>query len=690
MVPGTGLTASSLRQLRHLANLYGVQTAYLDVSSRRRHAGPEALLAVLGALGAPVETLRDVPEALRAQRRELWQRACEPVIVAWDGHPAAVDLRLPASTLTTALTCHLHVERGEVRRWTVDPGRLATVDAAEVEGQRYVVKRLPLPEVPWGYHRLTIHTRGRRLETLIIAAPRRAFPLKADEERTWGVFLPLYALRSRRGWGAGDLSDLDDLMEWVAGLGGGAVATLPLLAAFLDEPFDPSPFSPASRLFWNEFYLDVTRSPELERCPAAQALLRSPALQSELAALRASSQVDYRRAMRAKQGILEELARCFFSGPSPRQATFRRFAETHPALEDYARFRAVCDRQRTPWQQWPVPLRDGVVHGGDYDEDARRYHLYVQWLADQQLRTLSEKARRRGVGLLLDLPLGAHAAGYDVWREREAFAPNISVGAPPDVFFTGGQNWGFPPLHPNRLREQAYRYYIGAIRHQLQFSSILRIDHVMGFHRLFWIPHGLEARQGVYVCYPAEEFYAILTLESHRHRAVIVGEDLGTVPPAIRRSMTRHNIHRTYVVQYERARRGHGTLRPIPADALAGLNTHDMPPFTAFWKDLQTRHRRALLSFLRRGGWLRKGRASVAQVLPAILTRLAASRARIVIVNLEDLWFERRRQNVPGTGFERPNWRRKARYALETFSRRNRILEMLREVNRMRRERRAR
>ena len=452
----TAAGETEVQQLHHLARLYGVQTAYYDVIARqRRRAPPEALLAVLKALEAPVEGLQDVPAAVRARTEALWQRSTEPVVVAWEGQPCDLELRLPLTMANSAGACQLHLESGEVRSWACELSRLPTLQVAEQEGTRYVSKSLSLPGgLPWGYHRFTLEIQGRPFETLVIAAPLHAYapPQDAQGRGICGIYLPLYALHSQRSPGSGDLSDLEAFMEWGVGQGSGVVGTLPLLAAFLDDPFDPSPYAPASRLFWNEFYIDVSLIPESDRSPAAQALLASLLLPQELKALGASALVDYRHAMALKRKILEELARRFFAEVSGRHAAFRRFLEAHPRVEDYARFRAVCERRHTPWPAWPQPLRDGVLQEGDYDEEAKRYHLYVQWLAHEQLEALANKSRQKGPGLYLDLPLGVHRAGYDVWREPKVFALEASGGAPPDAFFTKGQNWGFPPLHPEKIR----------------------------------------------------------------------------------------------------------------------------------------------------------------------------------------------------------------------------------------------
>ena len=694
--------------LSTLARMYGVQTAFYDVEDRRQQASPEAVLLVLRALGVPVETFADIADALRKRRRELWARGVEPVTVAWDGQPVGIDLRLPAGAADGSVRCHLALEAGDGHAWSCDGGGLPAVDSAVVEGVPYLTKRLLLPfHLPPGYHRLTLEWGARQFETLLISAPLKAHTSREEpESRCWGVFLPLYALHSRRSWGAGDLTDLESLLEWVAGLGGSVVATLPLLAAFLDDPLEPSPYAAVSRLFWNEFYIDVTRVPELQRCPSAQAIVGSPEVQQELEGLRSAPLVDYRRQMGLKRRVLEELARCLFAERSERYTAFARFVEAHPPLEDYARFRATVERRRVPWPAWPQPLRDGVLKAGDYDEEAKRYHLYVQWVAQEQMRALSERIQSAGARLYLDLPLGVHPDGYDVWRERSMFALEAAAGAAPDAFFTKGQNWGFPPPQPEAMREQGYRYLIACLRHHLQHAGILRVDHVMGLHRLYWIARGMEPREGVYVRYPSEELYAILSVESHRHRALIVGEDLGTVPRYVRSAMARHNIQRTYAVQFElRPERGR-PVGAVPAASVASLNTHDMPPFAAFWVRLDIGGRLehglqddggargeresyqalkgSLLTLLRRRGLPKEADRNERAVLRACLAFLSASPARVVLVSLEDLWLERRPQNVPGTWEEQPNWLRKAQYSFEAFCQMPEVLAALQEVDRLR------
>jgi 4-alpha-glucanotransferase len=666
---------------------------------------------VLQALGASIEHISDAPAAIRQRRQQLWQRPAEPVTVAWE-ESGALELRIPESRAKGSLECCLQLETGETRKWTSALASLPVQQRAKVEGRQYTVRQILLEQLPEGYHHLELEIDGCSAKTLVISAPKRAFlPRNGATEKPWAISLPLHALRSQRSWGAGDFWDLGILLEWVVEQGGGVVSTLPFLAAFLDEPFEPSPYMPASRLFWNEFFLDIESIGELSVSSTAQTLLSNPEFRQELDALRSAALVDYRRGMTLKRRVLAELAATLMSHGGERLAAFQGFVRSHPFLQDYAAFRATGERLHSAWPAWPGRQRQGELEEGDYDENVRLYHLYVQWLAHEQLQAFAEKARASGSGLYLDLPLGVHPDSFDVWRERRSFAFGVSGGAPPDSFFTKGQNWGFRPLHPERVREQGYRYFISCVRHHLAYANILRIDHVMGLHRLFWIPQGMKAVEGVYVRHRPEEFYAILAVESHRSQSLIVGEDLGTVPPSVRPAMTRHGIHRTYVAQFELKSKARNALSPPSAISLAGMNTHDMPTFAGFWAGLDIQDRiemelldevgarvererreklkEALVAFLQRAGWLKQANSDLRSILTAALAFLGQSRTRVVVVNLEDLWGEKYPQNVPGTGAERPNWRRKARYAFEEFCQADTVLDTLRAVNGARRRRKS-
>jgi len=704
---------TAIGPLHELARLYGVQTAYYNVLHQRRPASVNTLLSILKALGSSLERLEDIPSALRTRRKELWQHILEPVTVAWDGNLSSLSLRLPASVAEATLVCHLTMEDGECREQSYPARDLKTLETAELEGMKYEVKELRWKDMlPPGYHRLSVRIKGVTAETLIISAPSRFYhPPEGEAHRSWGVFAPLYALIRKRGWGSGDLSDLQALVSWIGDMGGNIVGTLPLLASFLDDNSDPSPYIPASRLLWNEFYLDIMSVPELENCPGARAFLASDSLQKEIEALRNTPRVDYYGIMIKKRQVLEELCRCLFATPSKRLDAFFRFIENNPTVEDYAGFRATRERHGASWQAWPQPLSEGIIEEGDYDESIKHYYLYTQWLMHQQMNSLLGTVQSSNVTLYLDLPLGIHPDGYDVWRERDSFVTGVTAGAPPDTVFTRGQNWGFPPLHPERIRHQGYRYFIAYLRHHLKSAGALRIDHVMGLHRLFCIPEGMSASEGTYVRYHPDELYAILSLESYRSRTVVVGEDLGTVPHYVRPMMKNHGVHRMYVMHYELASADtRKILKPVPADSIASLNTHDMFPFAAVWdgtdieqraalglinratanreKRLWEERKRALVRLLQGKGFLDNTPASVEEALKACLAFLSASDAAVMLVNLEDLWLEARPQNIPSTTDDiYPNWRNKAGYRLDELCQIPRIIDTLRMVNQIRKRR---
>ncbi|HEX6201831.1 MAG TPA: 4-alpha-glucanotransferase, partial [Thermoanaerobaculia bacterium] len=691
---------------------------------------------------SPVARPEDAPAALAALAEERAARRAEPVAVAWEG-AGEVELTLPAGAARRgrAVEAELELEAGGTRRWRRALDRLPSGGASGsgVEGAPIVeARRLRLPaRLPWGYHRLRLDVGGgEAAEVRVIAAPRRAWAGEERPEarslrqrlarsvsggaaagggeaaREWGVFLPLYALRREEGdLGVGDLTGLEELGRWIGGLGGTTVATLPLLAAFLGDgslagpgPFEPSPYAPASRLFWNELWIDPRRLPELADSPEAQRLLASPDFAREAAQLAAGRFVDYRHAYALRRRVLALLAGAFFAAAPPgRRAELDALLARRPELADYAAFRAVGESRKESWHSWPEPLRSGTIGEGEGDEAARRFHLYVQLAADRQLAEVGAALAAaapggdaRG-GLYLDLPLGVHPDSYDAWRHRDLFATAVSAGAPPDDFFVRGQDWGFQPIHPERSRHERHAHWRAVVRHHLAHAAWLRLDHVMQLHRLWWVPHGLAPTDGAYVRYPADELTAVLTLESHRAGARLVGENLGTVPGFVNRALERHGIARMFVLPFEIDREGGsgGLHRPAAADTVASVNTHDMPTFHAFWSgaDVADRadlglldeaaageerrrrgeERQAWRRGLERSGHLAAGEEDPHEVLSAALASLGASDAALVLANLEDLWGEVEPQNTPGTSSERPNWRRRARLTLEEMRREPRV-----------------
>ena len=716
-----------------------MQAAYRDGCGRRRCASPDAVRAILRALGAPLGAARatDLQAATAARLRTAWTRPIEPVLVAWGGRRNDFPLRLPETPRRTVARCRLRLEDGRPRSWTVRSGEAPAVDSAVVDGRRYVSSLLSLPRrLPAGYHDLDVAVADRTWRALVIAAPMRAYD---DGERAWGAFLPLHALHSAGSWGVGDFTDLDALAAWVGSQGGRTVALLPALAAFLGEtPFEPSPYLPVSRLFWNELHVDPRRLPELEQCSAAQRLVASPVFGRRVDALRAGALVDYREAMALRRQVLDLLARSLDERPDRRRQKFRTWVQQHPIAQEYAAFRAIGERLGRPWPAWPAARPPGEIRVESADRDTIRYHLYAQWTAAGQIAQLAADAGARGVGLYLDVPVGVHPDGFDVWRRPALFARGAALGAPPDPLFADGQDWSAPPPHPDAARLERYAYFRTGLAHQMAHASAVRLDHVMGLHRLFWIPRGASAADGAYVRYPADELYAIVCLESHRHRTRVVGENLGTVPRYVNAALSRHGLAQLHVAQFGIAPGAADPLARVPRRAFACVNTHDTATFAGFLagRDIDERVERGVLRADHAGQERRRRQEAVAalrgalggsshgepdgnaqpgvetggagtggtpaenppprtvgdrDLLRACLERLARGAAGCVIVNLEDLWLEPHPQNVPGTGpGQRPNWRRRARYGLEAFRRLPEVTEALRRLARGAAHRRSR
>ena len=688
------MNSVELEQLYELARLHWLETSFYDGLGQFRQSSPQAIIAVLQSLGVPIDSLADVTEALRDLKSAKKDDFVEPITVAWKAESTELSIRLKTSA---PLKGSLRMESGEERHLEMEP--------RNGSNDQYGDYALPA-ELACGYHFLEVETSCCCGKTLLIVAPKSAFSPPQDGNK-WGAFLPLYALTSETNWGAGNFTELGRLAQWIASLGGHFVGTLPLFSAFLQNPLDPSPYAPVSRLFWNEFFIDPTETPEWSSSRGAQEIYGSNAFQAELLSHRDSTWVDYESQMKSKRRVLERLALTFFGRGGRDLSSFRQFLTTNAEVEDYAAFRAAQENLSQPWGVWPKRLRDGILLEHDYDPQVKDYHLYVQWVADRQMRSIQQLSREESVGLYLDLPLGVHPDGYDVWRNQKLFVPGAAGGAPPDSFFTNGQDWGFRPLHPLHSRNEHHSYFRRIIRHMMNHSDLLRIDHVMSMHRLYWVPSGFSAADGVYVHYPWEELYAILALESHRQKCVIVGEDLGTVPPIVRESMSEHDIHRMYVSIFEISPDKVPPFNEPPRDVLASLNTHDTATFAAFWQGLDIEERRemdllndqayeeessgrtsatsSILSYFGIDGDCESSDVQ-REVLRALLAYLSRSEAKYLLINLEDLWLEAVSQNVPGTGPEKPNWRHKTRLGFEQFSNAPEILGFLKEIDLLRRK----
>ncbi len=673
--------------LRSLARMHGVQTSYFNVRGERVRASEETLEALLQALGIDItgEPERNLDGRSRAQPL----RTLEPVIVAWDGALSAIDIRHPWNSDCPP---EFHVETEDGRTIVLDATRCLSCDAIQDDkhpGDSTWIRFGVNLKLPPGYHQLFCTLGGRTTSSLLISAPFRCYAGDLRQERAWGLFAPLYALRSDTDWGAGSYSELQSLADFAAAEGGQLVGTLPLLPCFYHANSEPSPYLPITRLFWSDFYIDVARIPFIQNCPEALQLLESREFLASVEASRQSQLVDYVEVQRLKRLVLTALWRHAEENDVLRHSVARHVA-SHPELSCYASFRAASEHFDKPWQEWPEKARGGDQAKTFVHEEAAGYHEFIQWLAATQMNHSVSHTQSRGVGLYLDLPVGVHPNGYDTWQERDSFVSAATTGAPPDSVFTNGQKWGSPPLHPQAIRQSGYDYVRRYLQHHMSVAQILRVDHVMGLHRIFCIPDGFPPDRGTYLRYCPEEMYAVLSLESHRNRTVVIGEDLGTVPHEVRRSMASHGLNRMFVLYYEMDGLAEERVPSIPSNCMASVNTHDMPPFNAMWQGVdigkhaevgvlsrdaipsarrrRTQAKQKLLRFLKTV-CPHIGKAEDPHaVLRCVLKWLGHSRARFVMVNLEDLWLETLQQNIPGVADRHPSWRNKAARGLEDLA----------------------
>ena len=520
----------------------------------------------------------------------------------------------------------------------------------------------------------------------------------------WGIALQLYALRSHRDWGIGDFGLLRNFVARAAEAGAGAVGLNPLHALHLDEPERASPYSPSSRRFLNPLYIDVEAVPDFAECAEARQRVRSDEFQAMLARLRASPTVDYRGVADAKLPILELLFKSFqerhLDNATERGTLFRWFQHNEGnALARFGEFQALRetrarnDPAQRSWLNWPSELRDPAspaVRSFAGQNAARLdFFAYLQWIADIQLAACGAAAASMPVGLYRDLAVSVDPASGEAWAEQDAIVPGFSIGAPPDSWNRKGQDWGLAPLNPLALRSLAFRPFAELVRANMRHAGALRIDHVLGLWRTFWIRHGEEPRQGAYVRYPFDELVAVLAEESRAARCIVIGEDLGTIPPGLREALAHANILSYRLLYFER--HDGTTRRPAeyPRLALVAVGTHDLPPLTGYWRgddvavraalgfypapgQLEAEHaqraaeRASLAAALRAEGLAGDG-VPEAPPIEAAYRFLARTPSRILMVQIEDAIGVADQINVPSTPDAPPNWRRRLPVAVEAL-----------------------
>lgn len=684
--------ASAESPLHELATAYGVSTSFTDWRGTTVDVPDEAIHEVLAAMGVDAA---DPAAALLEYETSGWRRLLPPSIVVREGTDVAVLAHIADGA---RLELELTLEDGTRRPVRYDTGARTT---RSVDDMLLTAVPLTLPsELPLGYHTLRGRSGDVSAECTLIVTPRwLGLPPSMGAGTAWGFAAQLYSVRSRASWGVGDVADLTDLAVWSGEeLSADYLLINPLHAAEPVAPLEPSPYLPSSRRFFNPLYLRVENVPEFARLsPDDRATIDDIAAEVHRA-LDDADVIDRDTSWTAKRAALKLI----FSVPREpgREADYRAFRELHgDSLRQFATWNALATDHGNDARVWPEPLRDAAsaevadfasAHADDID-----FEMWLQWVLDEQLQNAQAAAVDAGMslGIMHDLAVGVHPGGADAWRLRDAYATGIRVGAPPDAFNQLGQDWQQPPWRPDKLAELAYAPFRDLIANVLRHAGGVRIDHIIGLFRLWWVPASRSPAEGTYVRYNHEALIGVLALEAQRAGAVVVGEDLGVVEDSARAYLLERGILGTSILWFERDENGD----PLPAEkwrelCLASVTTHDLPPNAGYLtgEHVRLRDRLGLLTRpvaeeaaadeAERASWLDEIRsrgllparkspgaastedtstenASITETITALHRYLELSPARLLNVALTDAVGDRRTQNQPGTVDEYPNWR---------------------------------
>ncbi len=671
--------------LRALAESYSVTLDYWDWQGREVVVAADTIRAVLGALGVDVSTAESTQAALADRSLAPWRQMLPPTIVTRGGADCEVAVHVRHGA---PVSVWVELEDGSLRRDV--ESRDVWVQPQEIDGGLVGRATVALPrDLPLGWHTLRATSGDAVSSAVLIVTPDRLEPTCAPRgSHAWGLMTQLYQLRSTRSWGLGDVADLMALAEWSATeLGADFVLVNPLHAAEPIAPMTPSPYLPTSRRYANPLYLRVEDIPEYAFLSSTDRASVQALAAPLRAGLRTDVLLDRDASWSAKRAALV-LIRSVPLTPD-RAADLERFRqEEGSGLLGFATWSALAETYGPKVETWPEDLRDcgnpAVKTARAELEDLVELNVWLQWLLQGQLAAAQEASRAAGmrIGLIHDLAVGVHPDGADSWSLRGVFAAGCSVGAPPDAFNQVGQDWSQPPLHPGRLADVGYAPFRDLVRGALRHAGGLRVDHVIGLFRIWWVPDGLPASEGTYVRYDHEALVGILALEAHRAGAVVIGEDLGVVEPWVREYLVQRGLLGTSISWFEKGWSGEPLAPEHWREACLGtVTTHDLPPTAGYLRGehLVIRERLGLLTqslqeeqatdqaerfaviqVLRESGLLSDdavgSEEELEDVLVALHAQLSRTPCRLLGVSLADAVGDRRAINQPGTDQEYPNW----------------------------------
>ena len=666
-----------------LAEAYGIAIDWWDWQGEYTRVPPTTIVAALAALGVDASSSTSARAALADRETARWERMLPPCVVTRHGWQPTVDVHVPHGR---PVQLWIDLEAGGVQAGVRQEENWAAPRLADGQLIGEATFRIP-GDLPLGYH--TLHARSDDREatcTLIVTPGWLGFPGRMGDARTWGLATQIYSVRSEQSWGVGDLVDLADLGVWAAAeQGAGFVLVNPLHAAEPTAPMEPSPYLPTSRRFTNPLYLRPKRIPEFADLDDRGRAEVAAAHEELIAELRGVDAIDRDLSWTAKRAVLRLIHHV--PRTAGRELAFRAFCRREGrSLNDFATWSAIAEHHGADWHDWPEELGhpNSTAVDAFRDEHAEivDFHCWLQWLLDDQLAVAQDSTTDAGavLGVMHDLAVGVQPGGADAWALQDVYAQGVSVGAPPDAFNQSGQDWQQPPWRPDRLADVAYRPFRELVSTVLRHAGGIRVDHIIGLFRLWWIPTDAAPTAGTYVRYDHEAMIGILALEAFRAQALVVGEDLGTVEPWVRRYLRDRGILGTSILWFEFEHDAGGApLRPEwwREYCLASVTTHDLPPTAGYLASdhVRLRHQLGLLTRpltdelaadeAERTAWLDNLRhrhaleddADTEATIAALHRYLTWTPSRLLCMSLSDAIGDRRTQNQPGTIDEYPNWR---------------------------------
>ncbi len=727
--------------INELADLCGIVPEYWDIFGNKHTVPIETQKAVLRTMKLNLDSEENIRKEIVDLKTRPWNGFIEPVkVVSANNQPLTIPIYIPieeGKESELSISWSFENESGQRDEFILEGNSITVSDQRRINGRRYIKTDLKdKGDRNIGYY--TVSSLCKTPETeisgksrVIITPDTCRLPAELEHGKTWGLSVNLYSIRSFSNWGSGDFGDLKKLVEWISDLKGGFVGINPLHAIPNRKPFGISPYSPVSRLYKNFIYLDIENIPEVKELMAHE-----KGIQDSLNELRKEDLIDYEKVASLKEMLLRHSFEVFYEklmlcnvipaeagihAPSlQKQGTiqeeldsclrgndrieeFRRYiTEEGENLEYFSTYMALYREFGEGWHEWPEeyrnPSSNAIKEFRKANEKEMLFYSYIQWLIDKQLEDISLQAERLGmsIGIYHDLAIGSIGGGSDAWNFQNIIADEIDLGAPPDDFNPTGQNWGFPPLVPERLKESGYEFFIQTIRKNMQHFGALRIDHALGMFRQFWIPKGMPASQGAYIKFPSEDLLRIIALESVRNKTMVIAEDLGTIGENVRETLSRFSMLSYRLLYFERNYPDPSFTPPerYPEMALCAVTTHDLPTIYGWWfgRDIEIKKRlnmypdenawqqhindrekdkKLLLEALKAQGILSPNselqtpNLVTPDLCLAIYEYLARTPCKLIAVSLDDAIGTLDQQNMPGITDSYPSWMQKTSMTLE-------------------------